>query len=253
MVSQKLLMQCKPIAFFLFFLAFFSYRLSWAEERLKIAAAASLRPPLEEIVKAFHEKSPVTIKTIYGASGALFSQLVHGAPFDLFLSADETLAQKLIEEGVAETSFDLGEGRLVVWAPHHSNHIKKDGVNGLLHPSIRKVALANPVHAPYGKAAIAALRHFEIYNKVLDQLVFGEDILQAAHYIESGAADAGIVAYAMAPKEGWLIPETAHPPIKYAGVILKKTTQRETVKTFVQFIIAEKGKAILQSWLGPAD
>jgi molybdate transport system substrate-binding protein len=236
--------------FFLFCFTLSLPHLSWAEEDLKIAAASSLRPPLEEIIKTFQQAYPVTIKATYGASGALFAQLIHGAPFDLFLPADETLAQRLIGAGLANASFDLGEGRLVVWAPYFSD-IKKEGINGLLRPAIRKIAVANPVHAPYGKAAIAALRHFGIYEKISSKLIFGEDILQATHYVHSGAADAGIVAYAMAPQEGWLIPKTAHPPVKYAGVILKKSSQQEAAQTWVQFITGEKGKAILQSWMGP--
>ncbi len=203
----------------------------------------------------------MAVKISYGASGSLLAQLNHGAPFDLFLSADEAYPQILINNRLASDRFEFGLGRLVLWSPQGSfidiDHV---GIQGLLHPSIRKIAIANPAHAPYGAAGISALQYFGIYKKIRKKLVFGEDISQTAHFVESGSAQVGILAYSIVvrkkEKRGgeehyWLIPSDAHLPLKQVGVIIKKSRQKRLAKTFVRFITMGKGREILQHWTRP--
>jgi molybdate transport system substrate-binding protein len=215
------------------------------ESTLRIAAASSLRYSLDRIAKQFEAKQNIDLEITYGASGSLLAQLRQGAPFDLFLSADETYPGQLIKKRLASDRFEFGQGRLILWTPPDSKiAIGKTGMQGLLSPAVRKIAIANPAHAPYGVAAISALKHFGLYQKVQPQLVFGEDIAQATHFVESGSAQVGIVSYSLVasrPKRKghyWLIPSSAHAPLKLTGVILKKSREKPLAHQFAQFIIA---------------
>jgi molybdate transport system substrate-binding protein len=242
----------RPILFWVFCF-FLMHSLSWASDDLKIAAAASLRDPLEKIARAFERENNLSIRISYGASGSLVTQLIHGAPFDLFLSANEDDPQKLIGEGLSEAKFQFATGRLVLWIPEGSRlNLKKDQMQTLLNPAIRKIAIANPLHAPYGRAAVSALKHFGYYEKVLPRLIYGEDIAQAVQFLESGGADIGILAYSIVIQGGrgeyFLIPSEAHPPLRQVGVILKRSGSQGVSKKFMEWMLAGKGKDILQEY-----
>jgi len=194
--------------------------------KLSIAAAADLQFALAEGARQFHQQHPRTELAIdYGSSGNFYAQIRNGAPFDLFLSADVQYARNLAQGAV----FVYAAGRIAVWVPASS---KLDPATALRDPSVRRIAIANPQHAPYGRAAEAALRSMGLYDSVEKKLVLGENISQTLQFIQSGAADTGIVALslAVAPKmreQGryWEVPVSAYPKIEQGGVILKDSPE----------------------------
>ena len=227
-----------------------------AATELTIAAAADLRFALDDLVKEFQEKSPAAkINVTYGSSGNFFSQLQNGAPFDLFFSADIEYPRKLAEKGLgADDAFLYAIGCIVVWVPKDSPvAVEKLGIKSLLEPSIRKIAVANPEHAPYGRAAVAALKTLGIYDQVVSRLVYGENIAQTAQFVQSGAADAGLLALslAVAPQmreagRFWQVPLDAYPRMEQGGIILKSTKDPQTARAFRDFVLGDRGREVLK-------
>ena len=225
---------------------------------LTIAAAADLKFAFDDVVQAFNEKHPATkVNVTFGSSGNFFTQLQNGAPFDLFFSADIQYPQKLAEAGLtADAIFPYSIGQIVVWVPKNSHiDVKQLGIKALLDPSVSKIAIANPEHAPYGRAAVAALKSLKVYDQVQPKLVFGENIAQAAQFVQSGAADIGILALslAIAPKmtetgRYWDVPLDAYPKLEQAGVILKSSKNINEARAFRDFALSEQGRAILKRY-----
>ena len=231
-----------------------------ARERLvRVAAAADLRYALDEIGAAFHRRHPdITLQVSYGSSGNFFAQLSNRAPFDIFFSADVDYPRKLIEQGLAaqDTAFSYAVGRLVIWAPRASRlALERLGMQALVDPSVRKIAIANPKHAPYGRAAEAAMQTFGVYEKVRAQLVYGENIAQTAQFIQTGSADIGIIALALALapilKEAgqyWEIPLDAYPRIEQGGVILAWATDVAAARDLRALVLGTEGKDVLRRY-----
>ena len=225
---------------------------------LTIAAAADLKFAFDDVVKAFNEKHPATkVSVTFGSSGNFFTQLQNGAPFDLFFSADIQYPKKLAEAGLTtDAVFLYSIGQIVVWIPQNSPiDVKKLGIKALLEPSVSKIAIANPEHAPYGRAAVAALKTLKVYDQVRPKLVFGENIAQAAQFVQSGAADVGILALslAIAPKMAetgrhWEVSLDAYPKLEQGGVILKSAKNIEGARAFRDFVLSEQGRAILKRY-----
>ncbi len=221
-----------------------------------VAAAADLRFALDDLVKEFQEKFPGTkINVTYGSSGNFFAQFQNGAPFDLFLSADIEYPRKLAEKGLASDGvFLYAIGCIVLWVPKDSPlALDQLGIKALLEPSIRKIAVANPEHAPYGKAAVAALKTLRVYDQVASRLVYGENIAQTAQFVQSGAANAGIIALslAVAPQmreagRYWQVPLDAYPRMEQGGIILKSLKSLETARAFRDFILGDHGREVLK-------
>ena len=158
-------------------------------QEITVAAAADMSAALPQLVAGYTKKTGQTVKLSFGASGNLTNQIRNGAPFDVFFSADEEYPQQLIAEGLAQkdTLYRYAVGRLVLWVPADSPlDLSKLGMTALLDPSVKKISVANPATAPYGRAAEAALRHFGIYDRVSSRLVVGENVSQAAQFVESG-------------------------------------------------------------------
>ena len=225
---------------------------------LTIAAAADLRFALDDLVKEFEEKFPATkVNVSYGSSGNFFAQFQNGAPFDVFFSADIDYPRKLAEKGLgADDVFLYAIGRIVVWVPKNSPvAVDKLGIKALLEPSIRKIAVANPEHAPYGRAAVAALKTLNVYDQVAPRLVYGENIAQTAQFVQSGAADAGIIALslAVAPQMSdagrfWEIPLDAYPRMEQGGIVLKSSSNLETARAFRDFVLGDHGREVLKRY-----
>lgn len=226
---------------------------------LNIAAASDLKFALDELVTAFHAEYPVTRVTVtYGSSGNFYGQLVNRAPFDLFLSADIDYPRRLAERGLALDSgvFHYAIGRIVVWAPHRTSlDIEQLGIQSLVAPSVRKIAIANPRHAPYGVAAVAAMKSLGVYEQVHRKLVYGENIAQTAQFAESGAADVGILALSLvlAPElrdagRFWEIPQGVYPTIEQGGLILNWTKDASTARAFRDFLLGKSGRAVLEQF-----
>lgn len=214
-------------------------------DELTVAAAADLQYALKEVAARFEKESGNTVKLTFGSSGNFYSQIANGAPFDVFLSADSEYPKRLIEAGAADggSLFVYGVGRIVLWVPNGSKLDVDQGLKILLDPSVRKVALANPQHAPYGRAAVAALRHQGLYEQVSGKFVLGENISQTMHFIESGNVDAGFVALLLAtapPTQGkgryWVVPQEFYPVIEQAAVVISHSAKKRTAIAFLEFL-----------------
>jgi molybdate transport system substrate-binding protein len=238
--------------------AFFALDIAGAQNReLRIAAAADLKFAMDELAERYEKQAAAKINVTYGSSGNFFSQIQNGAPFDLFFSADVEYPRKLEASGLAEpeTLYEYTVGRIVIWMPAKANiDLAKLGWKALLLGEIQKIAIANPEHAPYGRAAVAALQNARIYEQVCGKLVYGENISQAAQFVQSGNAQAGIVALSLAVsppmKDGkrWEIPADAYPPIVQGAVILKNARHQEVARAFMAFVKSDAGQKILERY-----
>jgi molybdate transport system substrate-binding protein len=226
---------------------------------VSVAAAADLKFALDEVGAAFEAAHPdVKVNVAYGASGTFFGQLSNRAPFDVFFSADVEYPRKLVGAGLADKDslFTYAVGHLVVWVPKDSPlDVEKLGAKALLEPSVRKVAIANPKHAPYGRAAEAALKSLGVYDQVKDRLVLGENVAQAAQFAESGSADAGVFALslALAPTlrdkgRYWEVPPGAYPRLEQGAVVLSWAKDREATDALCAYVKGEKGREVLRRY-----
>jgi molybdate transport system substrate-binding protein len=221
-----------------------------ADREINVAAAADLSAALQEVAGIYEKRTGVVVKLSFGASGALTQQIQNGAPFDVFFSADMDYPRQLIAGGQADgsTLYRYAVGRLVLWVPNESPlDVEHKGMDVLLDPSVKKIAMANPQHAPYGRAAAAALQHYGLYEKVKDRLVLGENVSQAAQFVESGNAQAGFVAlaHAMAPAmqgkgKYWVVPAEAHPHLDQGVVLISRSAHRKDAEAFLGFVKTEE-------------
>jgi molybdate transport system substrate-binding protein len=227
-------------------------------QEITVAAAADMSAALPELAAAYTKKTGQTVKLSFGSSGNLTNQIRNGAPFDVFFSADEEYPQQLIAEGLAskDTLYRYAVGRLVLWVPNDSPlDLSKLGMKALLDPSVKKIAIGNPATAPYGRAAAAALRHFGIYDQVSSRLVLGENISQAAQFVESGNAQAGLIAlsHALAPAmkdkgRYWTVPLDAYPTLNQAAVVLSLSNQSDAARRFLDFLRTPEATSLLASY-----
>ena len=231
-------------------------RASKAPTKIRVAAATDLRSCLDALTDAFQIEHPnFDLLPTFGASGVLLTQLKSGLETDLYLSADIAYAHDLAAAGLAAEAdvFESGQGRLVIWVRNESPiDVAKLGGEALLDTSVRRVAIANPLHAPYGRAAVAALEHLGLHERLKEKLAVGESATQAAQYVESGAAEVGILPLALAKgtrlmERGrfWAVPADAHPPIRHGGAIHARAIDREATVAFRDFLLAPAGRAIL--------
>ncbi len=229
-------------------------------QEITVAAAADMSAALPQLAANYTKKTGQAVKAVFGSSGNLTNQIRNGAPFDVFLSADEEYPQQLIAEGLASQSKDTlyryAVGRLVLWVPDDSPlDLSKLGMTALLDPSVKKISIANPAHAPYGRAAEAALRHFGIYDRVSSRLVLGENVSQAAQFVESGNAQAGLIAlsHALAPAlkdkgRYWTVPLDAYPTLNQAAVVLSRSKQQDAARKFLEFLRSPEASSLLASY-----
>ncbi|HET7105300.1 MAG TPA: molybdate ABC transporter substrate-binding protein [Candidatus Acidoferrum sp.] len=214
-------------------------------QTLRIAAASDLQFVLPDLAAQYEKQSGVKLAITYGSSGSFVAQIQNGAPFDLFLSADTGYPRKLVEAGHADTdSFDVyAWGFLAIWIPPDSEiDLKGQGYRALLDPRIRKIAIANPEHAPYGRAAVAALHDAGIYDQIKSKLVFGENVLQSAQFVQSGNADAAVIprSLALSPRmrsgKRYELTDMRFTPVEQAAVIMKSSSNREAARSFLGFL-----------------
>jgi len=226
---------------------------------VRVAAAADTKFAFDEIVEAFRRQRPeLEVRVTYGSSGNFYAQLSNRAPYDMFLSADLEYARRLIREGRAapDSEFVYGVGRLVIWVSRRSSiDVEKLGMEALRDPLVRKVAIANPAHAPYGRAAVTAMKNLGFYDNIKDRLVYGDSVMQAFQFVESSAADIGVVSYslALAPQlrdKGrlWEIPVDAFPRQDQGGVILSWAQDRAAADALRNFMLSGDGKIILHRY-----
>jgi molybdate transport system substrate-binding protein len=221
--------------------------------KIRIAAASDLKFALDSVAAIFKKTNPGIVDITYGSSGKFFEQLSNGAPFDIFFSADISYPTQLKEKKFALSEvYPYGIGRIVLWSKKLDP--EKDGMNILLQSSIKKIAIANPAHAPYGKRAEEALVNYKLFESVKEKLVYGENISQTAQFVTTGAADIGIVALSLAlspnmKKENgkyFLIPENSHQPLVQGVVIMHHAEGNDLAKVFLEFVKGDTATAILQ-------
>lgn len=226
-------------------------------QEIRIAAAADLKFAMGELSEKFEKQTGTKVNATYGSSGNFFSQIQNGAPFDLFFSADIEYPKKLEATGLAEpgTLYEYAIGRIVIWTPVDARvNVTRQGWKTLLDASVEKIAIANPEHAPYGRAAVAALQKAGIYEQVKTKLVYGESISQAAQFVQSGNARAGIVALSLAVsptmRDGkrWEIPAEMHPALVQGAIILKDAKSRDAARAFLEFVKSTAGRATLTKY-----
>lgn len=235
----------------------------WAQEKkgtpeLVVAAAADLSTALKEVGAGFEKKTGVKVNLSFGASGALTQQIQNGAPFDLFFSADMDYPRHLIASGDADGAslYQYAVGKLVLWVPTDSSlDVEHQGMNILLDPSVKKIAIANPQHAPYGRAAVAALKHAALYDRVSDRLVLGENVSQAAQFVESGNAQAGFVAFAHAVAPAmrgkgkyWEVPLDYYPALAQGAVVLSRSLHKKEAAEFLEYIKTKESAELFRKF-----
>jgi len=230
---------------------------------IKIAAASDLTAAMQKLAPAFERQTGIHLSVSLGSSGNFFAQIQNGAPFDVFLSADKSYPEKLLQAGQAEPGSltPYARGRLVLWTARSTGlHLpSKDGktldgnLDFLKDSQVRKIAIANPEHAPYGRAAVAAMEHFKIYDQVKSKLVLGENISQTAQFAQSGNAEVGFVGLSGALSEFMagsgsyvLLPDESYPPIEQSGVLVAASRNKEQARRFLAFLISAEGQAILK-------
>lgn len=224
-----------------------------------IAAASDLKFALEDVMAEFRKLHPeVDCRVTFGSSGSFFAQLSNKAPFDLYLSADIDYPRKLIEQGLAvrETEFHYAVGHLVAWVPRDSTlRLEGSGIETLIDPAVRKIAVANPKHAPYGRAAIAALKSLGVHDQIESRLVMAENIAQAAQFVETGAADIGLISLSLALSpalkgkgRSWAVPESAYPPIVQGGIIMNWAQDPPAADLVRAYLLSDKGRAVLKKY-----
>jgi molybdate transport system substrate-binding protein len=229
-----------------------------ANREINVAAAADLSAVLQEVATNYEKRTGVAVKLSFGASGALTQQIQNGAPFDVFFSADMDYPRQLITGGQADgaTLYRYAVGKLVLWVPKDSPlDVEHKGMDVLLDPSVKKISIANPQHAPYGRAAVAALKHYGLYEKVTGQLVLGENISQAAQFVESGNAQVGFVAlaHAIAPSmqdkgKYWMVPTEAYPPLDQGAVLISRSSHKQDAAAFLEYIKTTEVSALLKRY-----
>jgi molybdate transport system substrate-binding protein len=214
-------------------------------QEIGVAAASDLQFVFKEVAARFEKQTGNSVKLSFGSSGNFFSQIQNGAPYDLFFSADVEYPQKLESSGLTEpgTLQQYAKGKIVLWSAIDSGLDVSRGLNILLESTVKKIAVANPAHAPYGRAAVAALKAAGIYDKIADKLIYGENISQAAQFVASGNAQAGILALSLAvspmmKSKGtyFSIREDSYPPLDQVGVVLRSSKEKEIAECFMDFI-----------------
>lgn len=219
---------------------------------MTVAAAADLKFAMDEIVAIFRQSNPSDkVEVIYGSSGKFFAQIQQGAPYDLYFSADIAYARELAKAGFAASEAKrYALGRIVLWSA--SLDAGAMTLDSLADPRITRIATANPKHAPYGKRAEEALRASGIWAKVEAKLVYGENIAQTAQFVQTGNAQVGIIALALAvspdlARHGsyWLIPDSLHAPLEQGFIITKRAERNALALHFADFMDSKPVRAVM--------
>lgn len=222
-------------------------------EKITVAAAADLKFAMDEIVTVFKTSNPKEqVEVIYGSSGKFKTQIQQGAPYDLYFSADMAFPQELIKNGFAASSHvtQHAVGRIVLWSGNEE--ASRMTLASLADPSITRIAIANPQHAPYGRRAEEALRASGLWEKIETKMVYGENVSQTAQFVQTGNAQVGILALSLAvspelsSKGGYyLIPDDLHEPLLQGFIILKRAENNTLAKQFAAYMESKEARAIM--------
>jgi molybdate transport system substrate-binding protein len=251
-------MRAKWISIFLVLACALAVPAQVCAEEITVAAAADLSFALKDLAGRFTQASGTEVRLSFGASGNLFSQIQNGAPFDVFFSADADYPKNLADGGLvdAKSLRTYAIGHLVLWVPKSSpldpQALKMDL---LAKPEVKRIAIANPQHAPYGRAAMAALEHFGLKGKSASKLVKGENISQAAQFAQSGNAQAGLIALSLALSPTmrdsgryWELPADAYPELKQVAAIVSSSKHKAAAQAFLDYVTSPEARGILQQY-----
>ncbi|CAN5735280.1 molybdate ABC transporter substrate-binding protein [soil metagenome] len=227
---------------------------SQAQERvtLTVSAASDLTFAFEDLGRRFEEETGISIALNFGSTGELTQQIIAGAPVDVFAAANIAFIDELSEEGLTlpDTEALYARGRIVIW-PRSGLEIAIDDLNDLARAEVKRIAIANPDHAPYGLAAKEAMISAGIWDEIQDKLVLGENISDTFRYGETGDVDVAIVALSLAVRtdaEWVLIDEEMHEPIDQALAVITCTDHEEEARAFADFVNSEEGRAIMRGY-----
>src|SRR6266850_534284 len=228
-----------------------------AAQNLTVAAASDLQSALPAIAVQFEKGSGHKVTLTFGSSGNFYTQIQNGAPFDVFMSADIEYPRRLEQSGLAERGslVEYATGRIVLWTRNDSGVDLRSGLAAVADSRVKRIAIANPAHAPYGRAAVAALRHEQLYDRVRSKFVLGENISQTAQFAYSGNAEVGIIALSLALGETLknsgtyvAIPGSFHPPIEQAAIVVARSPRKALARQFVDVLKQSATVKLFQSY-----
>lgn len=237
------------------FVAGVTLSLSAQADMVQVAVAANFTAPMQKIAADFEKATGHTAQLAFGSTGKFYAQIKNGAPFEIFLSADEETPAKLEKEGaaVAGSHFTYAVGRLVLWSA------KSDYVDGkgevLKHGNFLHLALANPKTAPYGAAGLEVLKKLGVLDAVQARIVQGENIAQTHQFVATGNAELGFVALSqvykdgkMAPGSAWIMPASLYAPIRQDAVLLAKGKANTAAEALLNYLKGDKAKTVIKSF-----
>lgn len=219
---------------------------AFAQTTIHVAAASDLQPVMPVWTAGFEKATGIKVAVSYGSSSMLATQIINGAPMDIFFSADYVFAEQIVAANLADTSEPkaYAKGTLVLWARKDS-HFQPLSLNALSDPKLKSLAVANPDHAPYGRAAVAALQGMKVYANAAPHIVQAENIAQAAQFVESGNAELAILSLTIASSQHFqdigsyvYIPTYAYPEIRQTAVVIRKSAEREAAHKFLDYVLS---------------
>ena len=235
-----------------FFLSLLAFNLSYAEA-LRVAVASNFVQPAKVLADQFAQQHGIRMDIISGSSGKLLAQIQHGAPFDIFLSADQQKPAALIASGhgLADSRFTYARGQLVLWSLSDAADVKARLMAG----NFRHLALANPRLAPYGQAAAETLAALGISESTQDKWVMGENIAQTWHFVQSGNAELGFVAQSQVMVDGevrqgsvWRVPDSLHKPVLQDAVLLSRAKDNAAAQQFMRFLRSAQAQKVITAY-----
>ena len=242
---------CSSVAVILVLLFFTACRSS-PGVTLTVSAAADLTPAFEELGKLFTTDTGIKVTFNFGSTGQLTQQIEQGAPVDLLAAANVSFVEELERQNLIlpDTKSQYAQGRITLWTRSDSS-LKLDRIEDLTNPEVRRIAIANPEHAPYGEAARQALESAGVWERVSSRLVFGENISQTLQYAETGNVDAAIVALSLSVNSNgrWvLIPDQLHKPLNQALAVIRSTRHEAEARRFASFINSTEGRSVMRKY-----
>ncbi len=223
-----------------------------AQEKLHVAVAANFISPFQELIPSFQKQTGIGVEATYASTGQLYTQIVHGAPYDLFLAADQERPELLHREGRAEAPFVYATGQVVFWTSQPDLCSARDWREVMAAPGLQKVAVANPKTAPYGAAAMAAMKQAGVADKVAGKIVFAQNIAQAFQYATTGSVSGGFCALSATltaeGKKGRHFQIAEAPPIVQSACLLKRTAKRPAAEKFAAFLASPEAGIIKKKY-----
>ncbi len=219
---------------------------------LTVSAAADLTPAFEEMGRKFEQETGNKVTFNFGSTGQLAQQIEKGAPVDMFAAANVAFVEELENKGLilADTKALYAQGRITIWTRADSP-LNLQRLEDLIRPEVKRIAIANPEHAPYGMAAREAMQSAGVWDNVSPKLVFGENIRQTLQYAETGNVDAAIVALSLSVASGgrWtLVPQDLHKPLNQALTVIKGSNREASARQFAAFINSPQGRAVMRKY-----